>query len=79
MVNNLLYLALLCEMADCDTGEAAVYFETFDEDALADEAESGDFLEDAIVGWLVEGDGVLGLVLDLSLGPLLLLCRLSSR
>ena len=65
--------ALLLEVADGDTSETAVDFEALDEDALGDEAEGGDFLHDAVEGCLVEGDGVLGLVLDLSLGPLLFL------
>lgn len=77
MVDNLLNLALLCKMADRNTGKAAVDFETLDEDGLGDEAEGGDFLEDAVVCGLVERDGVLGLILDLSLGPLLFLCGLS--
>ena len=78
MVHNLLDLAFLCKVANCDTGKAAVDFETFDEDGLGDETEGGDFLEDTVVGSLVERDGVLGLILDLSLGPLLLLCGLAS-
>ena len=73
MVYDLLDLALLRKMADRNTGERAVDFETLDEDGLGDVSEGGDFLKDTVVGGLVKGDGVLGLVLDLSLGPLLLL------
>jgi hypothetical protein len=78
VVDDALYLAVLLEVADSNTGERAVYFETLDEDALGDEAEGRDFLHDAVEGGLVEGDGVLGLVLDLSLGPLLFLCGLAA-
>ena len=78
MVYNLLNLPILREMADSNTGKTAVDFETFDKDTLADEAEGGDLLQNTVVGRLVEDDGVLGLVLDLSLGPLLLLCGLAA-
>ena len=76
VMHDLLDLALFCEMTDGNACERAVDFEALNEDGLADEAESGDLLEDAVVCRLVKGDGVLGLVLDLSLGPLLLLCCL---
>jgi len=79
VVNDPLDLTVLLQVPDSNAGERAVNFETLDEDALADEAESGDFTDDTVVGGLVERDGVLSLVLDLSLRPLLLLCRLSSR
>jgi len=45
---------------------------------LADESESGDFLHDAVESRLVKNDGVLRLVLDLSLRPLLLFRGLST-
>lgn len=66
-------------MPDSDTSQRSVDLETLDEDALGDELEGGDLLEDTVVEGLVEGDGVLGLVLDLALGPLLLLGGFSSR
>lgn len=65
-------------MTNSETGQATIYFETFSENALADEFEGGDFFEDTIVGGLVKRDRVYGLVLDLSLRPLLLLCRFST-
>lgn len=77
-MHNGLDKLLLLEVADGNAGERAVDLETLDEDALADELEGGDFLQDTVVGVLVEDDGVLGLVLDLSLGPLLLLCGLAT-
>ena len=79
MVDNALDEALLLEVADGDTGQRAVDFETLDEDGLGDEAEGGDLLDDTVKGGLVEDDGVLGLVLDFALGPLLLLGRLALR
>jgi hypothetical protein len=68
----------LLQMPDSDAGKRAVNFKTFDEDALADEFEGRDFFKDAVVGGLVECDGVHGLVLDLALRPLLFLCCFSA-
>ena len=78
VVHNSLDQLLLLKVADSNAGQAAVNFETLNEDALADELEGGDFLQDTVVGGLVEGDSVLGLVLDLALGPLLLLGGFSA-
>lgn len=60
-------------MSDSNASETPVDFQAFDEDALADETESGDFFYDTVISWLVECNGVLGLVLDFSFGPLLFL------
>lgn len=78
MVNNSLDETLPLQVLDSNTGKTAVDLESFDEDGLGDVSEGGDFLKDTVVGGLVKGDGVLGLVLDLSLGPLLLLCGLAA-
>ena len=78
VVHNPLDLPLLLQVPDGYPRKTPVDLQTLDEDALADEAEGGDFFEDTVVGGLVKGDGVLGLVLDLSLGPLLLLCGLAA-
>ena len=79
VVDNGLDQVLPLEVLDGNASQAAVNFKAFDEDALADELEGGGFLQDAIVGSLVEDNGVLSLIFDLSLGPLLLLCGFSSR
>ena len=65
-------------MADSDACKAAADTQAFDEDRLADKAESWDLLKDTVVSGLVKCDGVLGLVLDFALGPLLLLSSLSA-
>ena len=78
MVHDPLDLTLLLQMPDRNPCERAVDLEPLDEDALRDKAEGRDFLQDTVVRGLVEDDGVLGLVLDLSLGPLLLLCGLAA-
>lgn len=65
-------------MPDGKTSQAAIDLEPLDEDALADETPCWHFLHDAVVRGLVEHDGVLSLVLNLSLGPLLLLRCLSA-
>ena len=78
VVHNPLDLAVPLQVSDRYPRERAVDLQPLDEDALRDEAEGRDLLHDAVVQRLVEGDGVLGLVLDLALGPLLLLRRLSA-
>ena len=67
------------KVTDSDTGQATTNFETFNENTLTDEFESGNFFEDTVVGGLVKRNGMYGLVLDLSLRPLLFLCRFSTR
>jgi len=54
VVHNPLDELLLLEMADGNASQAAVDFETFDEDALADKLEGGGFLQNAIVQRLVQ-------------------------
>ena len=78
MVYDPLDLTLLLKVPDSYPRQAPVDFQPLNEDGLADEAEGGDFLQDTVVRWLVEDDGVLRLVLDLALGPLLLLCSLAA-
>ena len=78
VVDNPLDLALLLQVSDSNPRQRAVDLEPLNEDALRDEAERRDFLHDAVVQGLVQRNGVLGLVLDLALGPLLLLCRLAA-
>jgi hypothetical protein len=67
MVHYPLNLALLFQMSDGYAGKATVDLQSFNDDALADELERGDFLQDAIVCCLVERDSVLGLVFDFAL------------
>lgn len=71
-------LAVLLQMSDRNACERAVNLESLDEDALADETEGGDLLDDAVEQDLVERDGVLGLILDLAFRPLLFLGALSA-
>lgn len=78
-MHNRLDLTLPREVGDGDTSQGSTDLETLNEDALGDKLERGDFLEDPVVGGLVKRDGVLGLVLDLSLGPLLLFGGFTSR
>ena len=78
MVHDGLNLTVPLQVGNSDTSQRAVDLETLDEDALGDELEGGDLLHDAVEESFVEGDGVLGLVLDLALGPLLLLGGFSS-
>lgn len=77
-MNNALDQPFLLQVTDGDTGKTAVDFEPLNEDTLADETEGRHFLKNTVVGGLVKNNGVLGLVLDFSLGPLLLLCGFTT-
>ena len=74
MMHNPLNLTLLLQMPYRQSRKTTVYLQSFDQGGLRDHSESGYFLHDAVIRSLVESDNVLGLILDLSLGPLLLLC-----
>jgi hypothetical protein len=71
-------LALLLEVLDALAGEGAVDLHSVDQDSDGDEAVRLDILVQLLGDGLVEDDGVLGLVLDLALRPLLLLLLCSS-
>jgi hypothetical protein len=73
-----LNLSFLLQMPDGDTRKRATNLEALNKDGLGDELEGWDLLHDAVVGRLVEGNGVLCLILDLALRPLLLLCGLAA-
>ena len=70
--------ALLLEMPDGYSGETPVDLQPFNQDRLGDELEGWNFFQDTIIDGLVEYNGVDCLVLDLSLGPLLLLCGFAA-
>lgn len=70
--------ALLLEVVEALAGQRAVDLHAVDESGDGDEAVGLDILVELLRGGLVEDDGVLGLVLDLALGPLLLLLLSSS-
>lgn len=78
MVHDCLDLPLLLQMPDRDAGERTTDLQPLDEDRLADETEGRDLLHNTVVGGLVNHDGVLSLVLDFALGPLLLLGGLAA-
>jgi len=78
VVHDTLDEVLPLEVADGHTSQRAVDFETLDEDRLANEAPGGSLLENTIEGRLVKNNGVLSLVLDLSLRPLLFLGGLAA-
>jgi len=71
--------ALLLEMPDGHSGETAIDLQSLNQDRLRDKLEGRNFFQDTVVDGLVKDDGVDCLVLDLSLGPLLLLCGFSAR
>lgn len=78
VVNNPLNQAILLQMPNGYSRQASIDLQPLDEDTLADEPEGRDFLEDTVEGGLVENNSVLRLVLNLSLGPLLLLCSFAA-
>ncbi len=73
MVDDSLDRTLLLEVSDRNPSEATIDLESFDEDTLRNESEGWCFLEDTIISGLIKSDGVLRLVFNLALGPLLLL------
>jgi len=77
-VHNPLDGALLLEMPDSYPGETAVDLQPLNQDRLRDELERRNFFQDTVVDSLVEDNSVDCLILDLSLGPLLLLCGFSA-
>jgi hypothetical protein len=79
VVHDALDLSVPLEVANRNTSEGAADLESLDEDGLRDELEGRDLLHDTVKGRLVEGDGMLRLVLDLAFRPLLLLGRLTAR
>jgi len=78
VVHDPLDCPLLLQMPDGDTSQTSIDFQPLDEDALADESEGGNFLHYTVVGGLVKNDGMLGLILDLSLRPLFFLCGFAT-
>jgi len=69
VLNNGLDDALLLEVLDALPCQRAVDLHAVDEGGDGDEAEGRDILVELLGRGLVEDDGVLGLVLDLALGP----------
>lgn len=70
--------ALLLEVGDALAGQGAVNLHAVDENSDGDQAVRLDILVELLGGGLVQDNGVLGLVLDLALRPLLLLLLSSS-
>lgn len=64
---------LLLKLLDSSTSEGTVDTKTVNEDGGSDELVSLNFLEELVVGVLVKDDGVVSLVLNATLRPLLLL------
>ena len=79
VVDYPLDLTLLLQMSDRYPSKRAVNLQPLNEDALADKPERRNFLDDTVVCRFVKRNSVLGLILDLSLRPLLFLSGLSSR
>ena len=79
MVNDSFDRALLLKVSDRNPSKTTIDLESFDENTLRNESEGWRFLEDTIIGGLIKSDGVLRLVFNLALGPLLLLGGFSTR
>jgi hypothetical protein len=79
VVHNALDQALLLQMSDGNACQASIDLQPLNENTLTDETPGRSFLHDTVECSFVTDNGVLGLVLDLSLRPLLLLSSLSPR
>ena len=79
VVDHRLDLALTLKVADRQASQRAGALRSYDEHTARDPLHRGHFLDPTLVQHLVEVHRVLGLVLDLALGPLLLLARLGGR
>lgn len=75
MLNDGLDHALLLEVPDALPRERAVDLHAVDEGGNGHEPVGLDILVELVGGGLVEDDGVLGLVLDLALGPIDTACE----
>ena len=73
MRNDLLYHTLLLQIFQCRPRQASIDFEPIDEDSGGDESVSLDVFLHLLVRRFIEDYGVVRLVLDLALRPLLLL------
>lgn len=67
------------QLLEGNTGKRTVDAQTINQDRGGDQLVGRDFLVQLVIGSLVEADGVVGLFLDLTLGPLLLLLLAGSR
>lgn len=72
MLDDRLDDALLLKISKSNTGKGTTDFQTVNKDGNRDKLVSGSLLEDSVVKGLVNNDVVLGLILNLSLGPFLL-------
>ena len=59
------------QLADSEAGQGTADTETVDQDRGRNQLVGGDLLNELVVGGLVEDDGVVGLILNLTLGPFL--------
>ena len=72
-------VALLLENLDGLSGEGSVNSDSLRDEGRSDELSLGDFLGELVPGGLIEHDGVLNLILLLTLGPLLLLTLTTGK
>ena len=79
VVDDTLDLTLALKVADGNAGKRAVDLQTVNEHTGGDHLEGGNLLEDTLIERLVKGNGILGLVLNTALRPLLLLAGLRRR
>ena len=65
---------LLLELVEEHTGDGSVHLELLNEHGAGDAEDLGNFVHELIVALLIKEDVVVKLILDLDLGPALLLC-----
>lgn len=71
VLNKRLDKTLGLEFTNSNASKRAIQAKTIDQHRLGDELVGGDFLEETLVGRLVQDNHVVGLVLDLLGGPFL--------
>lgn len=64
VMDDSLDLAVLLEVSNGTSRERAVDLHSVNQRRLRDHLEGGDLLEDLVVGWLVQDDGILCLHTD---------------
>ena len=65
---------LLAELGEEHTGDGSVHLELLNEHGAGNAEDLGNFVHELIVALLIKEDVVVKLILDLDLGPALLLC-----
>jgi hypothetical protein len=78
MMNYPSNMSFSLKMLNGNAGQAAINFQSLNENTWTDETEGGNFFEDSIIGGFVENNGMNGFILYFAFRPLLLFGGLSA-